>query len=192
MPFHQKLNERFKWDYLGRILRDFAPVEKEMMRRADLVDAPASGPTRVFLARKNFRHRNMINHAEIEAIAASFGFAIVYAEELDFAAQARLLRRAHYVVAPEGSSLFLCVFMGRRAKLCILNHQQTEGLVLYAGRAGPDFDREIELTIITGPEAGERSGRSQDMNYAIDPEVFYDFLVEWFGPKAEETVSALP
>src|SRR5262249_14043034 len=132
------------------------------------------------------------NHKEIEAIAASFGFAIVYTEELDFAAQARLLRRARYVVAPEGSSLFLCVFMGRRARLCILNHQQTEGLVVYGGSAGPDLDREIDLTIITGPEAGERHGRSQDMNYVIDPEVLSDFLVEWFGPKPEATGSSLP
>jgi hypothetical protein len=186
VPFHQILNELFKWDYLGCIPRDFAPLQNEMIRRADLVDAPTNGPTRVFLARKNFRHRKLVNHTEIEAIAASFGFAIVYTEELDFAAQARLLRRARYVVAPEGSSLFLCVFMGRRAKLCILNHQQTEGVVLYGGSAGPDYDREIELTIITGPEAGEQHGRSQDMNYVIDPEVFCDFLVEWFGPKAEE------
>ncbi len=36
MPFHQKLNERFKWDYLTSSPRLFADVEDEMGRRADL------------------------------------------------------------------------------------------------------------------------------------------------------------
>ena len=186
MPFHQILNARFKWEYLGGIGQDFAPVENEMIRRAGLVDAPATGPTRVFLARRHFRHRKLVNHKEIETIAVSFGFAIIYTEDLDFVSQARLLRRARWVVAPEGSSLFLATsFMGRRTKLCILNHQQTEALVLYNSCSGPDFDREIEITVITGPDAGEIHGRSQDMNYTVDPETFSDFLIEWFGPHVE-------
>jgi Glycosyltransferase 61 len=182
MPFHPVLNDRFKWEYLGYSANDVAPIEQEMSRRADLVDSPANGPTRVFLARKSFRHRHMVNCEEIETIAASFGFAIVFTEELEFAAQARLLRRAHYVVAPEGSSLHLCVFMGSGAKVCILNHENTAGLTLYNGKPGPAFDKGSELTIITGPEVGQRRGRSQDMNYWIDPELFRDFLLEWFGP----------
>ena len=179
VPFHQVLNRRFTWAYVACSPSDTLRVETEMMRRANLLDPPIDGPTRVFLARKDFRHRKVANVAEIEAIAKSFGFAIVYTEDLDFPDQARLLRRARHVVAPEGSSLFLRVFMGRGTKLCILNHRETEGVVLYNGGAE---EKGIELTIITGPEAGERRGRSQDMDYAIDAEVFRDFLGTWFDP----------
>jgi Glycosyltransferase 61 len=186
VPFHPVLNQRFKWDYLGCHSRDSVSIQNDMMRRADLVNAPTTGPTRVFLARKDFRHRKMVNRTEIEAIAASFGFAIVYPEDLEFANQARLLRRARYVIAPEGSALFLCAFMGSGAKLCILNHQQSEALTLYGGGAGPDHGKAIDLTIVTGSEAGERKGRSQDINYVIDPEIVYDLLVEWLGEQVPE------
>ena len=176
VPFHQVLNEKFKWDYLAISPSDPLGVQIEMVRRANLQDSPVNGPTRMFLARKEFRHRKIANVAEIEAIAKSFGFAIVYAEDLEFPDQARLLRRARHVVAPEGSSLFLCMFMAPGAKLCILNHRETEGLVLHNGGAE---QKKIELTVITGPEAGVRLGRSQDMDYSIDAEVFRDFLGTW-------------
>jgi hypothetical protein len=38
---------------------------------------------------------------------------------------------------------------------------------------------QIELTIIAGPEAGMRRGRSQDMDYSIDVDVFRCFLDGW-------------
>ena len=187
MAFHQKLNERFKWEYVLSSPERFLPVEDEMARRADLVLGPARGPERVFLARKGFRHRKVVNSEEIEAIAAAQGFAIVYPEEFDFVEQVRLLRGARYVIAPEGSALFLMYFLDAGAKVCILNHQETDGLVLYNG--GSDA-KGIDLTIITGPEAGVRRGRSLDMDYRIDPVVFADFLAGWFpvSPRLTERV----
>ena len=187
MPFHQVLNDRFKWDDVACHPRDSLLIGQEMQRRANLVEPPTSGPTRVFLARKDFRHRKMVNAEDIKTIASSFGFTIVYAEELDFADQARLLRRARYIVAPEGSSLFLTIFLGDGAKLCILSHRQTEGAVLYNG----DGDESGSgLTIITGPEAGERHGRSQDMDYSIDVEGFRRFLAEWLGSNPQDVDSS--
>jgi capsular polysaccharide biosynthesis protein len=181
-PFHQKFTERFKWDYLMSSPKQDVPVVDEMCRRADLVLGPPWGPSRVFLARKEFRHRKLVNRAEIEAIAEARGFAIVYPEDFDFAEQARLLRRARFVVAPEGSALFLSVFLSRDAKVCILNHQYTEGLVAYGG----DGDDETgDVTIITGPQVGPQRGSPQDVDYAIDPELFRDFLETWGCAPAE-------
>jgi hypothetical protein len=182
MPFHQKLNEKFKWDYIADSPERSLLLEDEMVRRVNLVLGPGCGPSRIFLARKAFRHRKMTNHREIEAIAAAHGFAISYPEELDFVSQAKLLRDALFVLGPEGSALFLCCFAGRGAKICILNHQETEGLVLYNG--GSDL-KEIDLTVITGPDTGDHQGRQQDRNYMIDADAFRRFLDEWCGPPVQ-------
>ena len=178
MPFHQKFTERFKWDYLMSSPKRFIPIEQEMCRRVDLVVGPPRGPSRVFLARKPFRHRKLVNRAEIEALAEAHGFAIVYPEDFDFAEQARLVRGARFVVGPEGSAFFLCLFLNRGAKVCLLNHENTEGLVGYNGDGGN------EVTIITGPETGSRRGSPQDVDYAIDADVFRRFLGGWLSAAA--------
>lgn len=178
MPFHQQLNERFRWDYVMSSPERFRPVEDEMIRRADRVLGPERGSPRVFLARKAFRHRKLVNHVDIENIAREHGFAIVYPEDLDFVEQVRLVRSARFVAAPEGSALFLSYFLGQGTKVCILNHPETLGLVGYNGGAA---ERGIDLTIIAGPEADERRGRSQDMNYAIDAGLFRRFLGDWLS-----------
>ena len=180
MAFHQIQNERFKWDYVMSSPERFTPVQIEMLRRADIALGTARGPERVFLGRKAFRHRKLVNKDEIEAIAEAHGFAIVYPEELDFIEQVRLLRSARYVIGPEGSALFLCYFLGQGAKVCILNHPLTEALVGYNGGNRGEGD---ELTIITGPQVGPLRGSPQDMDYAIDANVFRGFLGEWLaGP----------
>jgi hypothetical protein len=178
MPFHQKFTERFKWDYLMRSPARFRPVRAEMCRRADLVLGSSCGPSRVFLARKEFRHRKLANRAVIEALAEAHAFAIVFPEELDFVEQVGLLRNAHFVAAPEGSALFLRHFLSPGAKICILNHENTEGLVCY------NSDPEVwDLVIITGPQAGPQRGSPQDVDYMIDADVFREFLDGWLpGP----------
>jgi hypothetical protein len=182
MPFHQELNEKFKWDYVAYSPERSLLVEDEMVRRVNLVLGPECGPPRVFLARKAFRHRKMTNHREIEAIAAAHGFVMYYSEDLDFASQAKLLRDARFVLGPEGSAFFLCCFVGRGAKICILNHQETEGLVLYNG--GNDL-KDTHLTVITGPDTGDHHRRKQDKDYMIDAEAFRLFLDEWCGPPVQ-------
>jgi hypothetical protein len=177
MAFHQKENDRFKWDYFLCSPERSLAVEEEMGRRADRFLGEKETPARVFLARKDFRHRKLVNRIDIEAIAAEAGFAIVYPEDYAFADQVALLRYARYVVAGEGSALFLTVYLKQGAKLCILNHPETRGLVLY--NTGCDL-KNIELTIITGPQVGERRGSPQDVDYWIDPDVFRRFLAEWF------------
>lgn len=117
-----------------------------------------------------------MNRAEIETIAAEAGFEIVYPEELDFVDQAGLLRTARFVIAPEGSAFYLTSFIKPGTKICVLNHEETEGLVLY--NMGCDL-KDIDLTIITGPQVGPQRGRPQDVDYSIDAGVFRRFLAEW-------------
>jgi hypothetical protein len=181
IPFHQVLNEKFKWDFVMSSPGRFIPVKDEMCRRADLAVGPKMEASHIYLARKSFRHRKLVNHAEIEGIVAAHGFSIIYPEDFDFAEQVRFLRDARYVMAPEGSALFLCYFMERGSKLCILNHEETEGLVGYEVL-------DMELTIISGPPYGDRGGRSIDRDYVINPDVVRRFLDKWpKGPTQPES-----
>jgi hypothetical protein len=173
MSFHQKQNERFKWDYFLCSPEHSAEVREEMCRRVGRFLGNREGPARVFLARKDSLHRKLVNRMEIEAIAVEAGFAIVYPEELGFLDQAALLRSARHVVAPEGSALFLNVFLMPGARVCILNHELTEYPVLHAE------NKDIEVTILTGPKVGEQRGSPQDANYRINTNVFRRFLAEW-------------
>jgi hypothetical protein len=173
--FHQQQNQRFKWDYFLTAPETGMVIGDEMIRRVDLHLGDRRGPERVFLARKAFRHRKLVNHLEIEAMAAEAGFAIVYPEDLDFIDQASLLRSARFVIGPEGSALSLCAFLNSGARVCVLNHQETEGLALYNGGGDPEDN---SLTIITGPPAGSHHV-PQHVDYRVDAEVFRRLLTEW-------------
>jgi hypothetical protein len=116
-----------------------------------------------------------VNHLEIEAMAAEAGFAIVYPEDLDFIDQASLLRSARFVIGPEGSALSLCAFLNSGARVCVLNHQETEGLALYNG--GGDLNDDY-LTLITGPRVGSHLN-SQDVDYRVERTSSGGFLTEW-------------
>jgi hypothetical protein len=149
MPLHERRTGRFKWDYMASPPARFARVTDEMIRRADLALGNTKGPVRVFLARKDFRHRKLVNRGAIERIARQHGFAVVYTEDLEFIEQVRLLRTAHFVIAPEGSALFLTFFAQAGLRLCILNHPVTEALAIYDGLLA---GKGVDITVLTGPE----------------------------------------
>lgn len=179
MPLYQIINERFKWDYLTPPPERYCAVAAELRQRADLYLGPKHGPSRVFLARKAFRHRRLVNAQEIEAIAESRGFVVAYPEELEFSDQVRLLRSARFVVGPEGSAFFLASFADPGTRLCVLSHPFTEALVGYNTGARPG-----EVTIVTGPVAAEHHENTNDADYAIDPDVFLTFLDDWLDERA--------
>jgi capsular polysaccharide biosynthesis protein len=183
-PGYEKMQGRFRWDYLCPAPRQFLPVVREIARRAAAVSpGEATGPTRVFLGRKPRLWRRLVNYAPIEAAAEARDFLIVYPEELSFDRQVDLLRHARYVVAPEGSALFLLYFARPGTKLCILDHTLTEAALSYRGV----FD-DLDISIFTGaitepdPEIPERG------NYRIDLQRFRDFLDDWLtGGSARPT-----
>lgn len=178
MPLHERWNERFKWDYGAAAPARFAPVTDELARRADLALGSARGPRRVFLARKDFRHRKLVNRAAIETMAKQRGFAVVYPEDLDFIEQVRLLRTARFVIAPEGSALFLAFFAEAGLRLCILAQPVTEGLADFDGiLAG----RGVDITVLTGPPVTTHHERADYSDYRIDETSFGCFLDGWLA-----------
>jgi capsular polysaccharide biosynthesis protein len=149
-----------------------------MTRRADLALGNIKGPERVFLARKDFRHRKLVNRDVIEAIAKQRGFALVYTEDLEFIEQVRRLRNARFVIAPEGSALFLTFFAQAGLRLCILNNPETEGLAVYDGLlAGMG----VEITVVTGPEVKKHHELANYSDYRIDETRFSGFLDGWLA-----------
>jgi capsular polysaccharide biosynthesis protein len=183
MPLHQLVNDRFKWDYLMGSPQRFQPIQREISRRAEACLEPASGPSRVFLARRDFRHRKLVNKAEIEDIARAYDFVIAFPEDLDFSGQVRLVRGARYILGPEGSAFFLTYFLDHGTRVCILNHPLTEALAGYNG------NRAIkELTVVSGPTVRQHHENPQDADYTIDPKIFSQFLDEWTGCPGDRPV----
>lgn len=175
-PAREKMDRRFKFDYIEAPPARFVPVAREIARRAASASGGATGPERVFLARKRSGWRKLVNHAEIAAAAEARGFFVIYPGDLDFPAQVNLLRHARFIVAPEGSSISLTYFARAGAKLCILNHTLVEAPISYncfLSGAG------VGVTILTGPIKRNHPEFPHRADYQIDEKMFGEFLDRW-------------
>jgi len=166
MPLHEKRNERFSWDAVSASPERFAPVIRDMIARADralVYESPFS--KRVFLARKGFRHRKLINFEAIQNLAKERGFQIVYPEDLPFAKQVSLVRNARTIIAPEGSAIFLAFFASPGTDLLILSHPFTDVLADYNGILGLHG---VNIRVITGPMKRMNEQTPHDSDYEIE------------------------
>jgi hypothetical protein len=107
------------------------------------------------------------------------GFRVVYPERMSFAEQAATLHEARYVIAPEGSALFLAFFSKPGAKICILDHPHTAGLPIYNGLFGQVG---VETVVFTGPFVRLDQNWPHMSDYQIDEVSFARFLNTWLGP----------
>ena len=170
MPVHDIRNERFNWEAMFAPPDRFEPVIQEMQRRFDRYSSSGSvGAKRIYLARKAFRHRKLVNHAAIEDVARMMAFDVVYPEDLSFADQAALARQATIIVAPEGSAVYLAFFARRGTTLCILSHPMTDGLAEYNGLLEP---HDVAVTVVTGPLVQASHSTPHDSDYSIDERTF--------------------
>ena len=176
MPLHEKRNARFRWESVAAPPMRFAPIIREMAYRADLALGNPIGGTRVFLARREFRHRKLLNRANIEAVTAALGFEVIYPEELGFSEQVAALRNADFVIAPEGSALFLVFFARAGTKVCILCHPLTDVLADFASLLRPHG---IEIIVLTGPLRRRHPQTPHDSDYEIHEGRFHKFIDRW-------------
>jgi capsular polysaccharide biosynthesis protein len=179
MPLHEKRNERFSWDKVAASPQLLAPLIAEMLRRADLaLGDHSSFPQQVFLSRKAFRHRKLVNSAAIEFEATARGFCVVYPEDHSFAQQVALLRNARHVVALEGSALFLTYFCGAGTKVCVLSHPLTDVLADY----NEVFQvQKIAMVALTGPIVAFNEQTPHDSDYSIEEGAFCRFMDGWLS-----------
>ncbi len=172
MPLFEHMNERFRWDLLAAEPGRFARVLHEMNQRFGATESPATS-RRFYLARRANRHRKLVNHAQVEALAIRSGFEVVYPEDMDFGTQVRMVRDADWIIGPEGSAMFLAFFARAGSRLCILNHTYTLGLPVLTGLLEAIG---IDVTILTGPSASVNTELPHFIDYRIDPGVFEAFL----------------
>ena len=76
-----------------------------------------SSPKRLYVSRRNARHRRVLNEPEIVSFLAGYGFQSIQAEELTFCDQMSLFRDAEIVIAPHGGGLANLVFCTPGAKV---------------------------------------------------------------------------
>jgi hypothetical protein len=175
-PVYPQFNQRFRYELVASPPDRFQRIVNGMLARM----APAvarEGDDRLYLARKPGGHRQLVNHAAIEAIAVRAGFKCVYLEDHDFIEQLHMVGKAKYLLGPEGSAFFLGFFARPGTRACILNHPHTEYLTTVTALLDAIA---VECTVLTGPfervEAGDYLHHS---DYSIDPEVFSEFLRQW-------------
>jgi capsular polysaccharide biosynthesis protein len=188
VPILESRNERLRWEYFAAPPARFAPIIREMARRAEIMIPPGGGNERVYLARQSWRRRKLLNHAEVEDVARARGFCVVYPEELDFQDQVRLLRDAQFVLGPDGSAFYLAFFAQPGTRVCTLSHpfaistQSEQACFLSA--AGMD------VTFVTGPGIAESAEYPDFQDYTIDLTVLDRFLDEWLASERVPPVIA--
>jgi hypothetical protein len=179
MPVHEMQTARFSWAAVTAPAGRFAPVLARMASQAGQKLGPARRRARrVFFARKHFRHRKLVNYAEIAALAMSRGFDVVFPEDHTFAQQVNFVREAEFLVAPEGSAIYLAYVASAGTKLCILSHPWIDALAEYNATLAT---RGVDVSAVTGPVRTANAVTPHDSDYEIDPERFEAFLDGWLA-----------
>ncbi|HEU4794854.1 MAG TPA: glycosyltransferase family 61 protein [Pyrinomonadaceae bacterium] len=77
---------------------------------------------RIYISRRAAQKRRIVNEDELTPVLNKFGFQTVYAEELTFQDQVRVLSRARYLVSNHGAGLTNMLFMKDGGRVLELRH----------------------------------------------------------------------
>ena len=105
----------------SRLAPVFTAAVASLLMRVTLVDAPSGDWTRVFVSRRQADHaRNLVNRAEAEELAASFGYRTLDPASISFPEQVALFRRCRALAGEYGSGLHNSIWMPDRATVCAI------------------------------------------------------------------------
>ncbi|MCJ2126385.1 glycosyltransferase family 61 protein [Methylobacterium sp. J-077] len=104
-------------DVLGGMRR--AVLDKLAARGVDL----RSTGRRIFLSRKGFTQRQLVNETEIATVLARHGFEVVYPEKLSFIEQIALYHSADVIVGSASSAMTNTIFCNDKARVVALIHE---------------------------------------------------------------------
>lgn len=127
---------------------------------------PLEGYERLYLPRRAWQKRKLVNADEVEAELERAGFVRFDPWDASFRRQLQVIRSARYVVAPEGSALIMSVFAKPGLKVGLLSHPYPEGLEIYT-QEFPHLGH--ELTVVTGEVVREDDAERIFSDFRIEP-----------------------
>ncbi|MEM8730498.1 MAG: glycosyltransferase family 61 protein [Pseudomonadota bacterium] len=151
----------------------FSTAAGAMAAKLDDAIAQTDAPEKVYLSRRAFARRALLNVDAIEDVAREEGFSVVQPESLCFFDQFRCLRGARVIAGPEGSSMMLGMFCRPGVQAVLLNHEETEHLATLSAALERGGAR---ITVLTGPEEATHGKFAHNASYRIDPEAFRQLL----------------
>jgi capsular polysaccharide biosynthesis protein len=108
--------------------------------------------------------RRLLNEAEIAAELSKSGFETVFLEEMDAGQQIDLVRRAEWIVAPNGSALLNLIFSDPAVKLLILSQP---GLFNWGTFQGPMRSLGYHPVWLCGEEVAAGNFKHADYSVSI-------------------------
>jgi hypothetical protein len=114
MPTHTAPSGHFRDDVIGGV--------RGILLSA-FGDSNYSGDgERIYISRRAANRRRVVNEDVIVSVLNNYGFRTVYAEELSFQDQVKILSRAKYLVSNHGAGLTNMLFMKDNARVLELRH----------------------------------------------------------------------
>jgi hypothetical protein len=130
---------------------------------------------RIFLNRKSYYQRNILNINGVVQILTKFGFENIYAEDLSYAEQVNLFREVKYFVGIHG------------AGLTNLLHSDIKSLrvleIFSESLVHASFYRFLEILEIEHYDAVTGTKFDINWNFSIDLDVFEDAVIRLLEPK---------
>jgi hypothetical protein len=142
------------------------------MRSKVLNQLAASGvdlrPTgrKIFLSRRGFVQRQLLNEAEIIDILTRQDFEVVYPEKLTFAEQVVAYHTAEIVIGSASSALTNCIFCNSKAKILALIHENRS--FNFRGYTSMIESSGASLLFIRGQTAHTGAVHAFHANYTVD------------------------
>jgi capsular polysaccharide biosynthesis protein len=122
---------------------------------------------RIFLSRRGFTQRQLLNEDEIIQTLAREGFQVVQPEHLSFAEQVQLYQTAEFIVGSASSALINCMFCNSQAKIVALVHENTS--FYFSGFTSIVESSGAKLLFIRGQTAADIDGHPMHANYTVSP-----------------------
>jgi capsular polysaccharide biosynthesis protein len=123
-----------------------------------------AGHRRLFVSRRHFPGRQLVNEAQVIDVFERYGFEVVFPEDLSFLEQARLFASASAVAGVKGAALTNMVFCPPETVVIAMSPIDWSDLFFWdiAGQ------RNFAYYELTGPLASGTNVRGQNP-FAIDP-----------------------
>jgi glycosyltransferase involved in cell wall biosynthesis len=135
--------------------------------------ARPEGPRRIYLTRKDWQHRKLVNRPEVESWLARRGFEILDFEKLSFQEQIAKIRAADIILGASGSSFFTCFFARPGTVVGELSHHFLHDFEWYAaifGALGLDY------WVICGDVQREDASYRTFSDYCVETDTLSRFL----------------